>query len=216
MPRIEADSIEAHVEAQNQRILDAAMGLFQARGYAGTELRDIAKSVGLARNSLYRYYPGKDHILLACLRREMAPSLARISTLEGQHTDARERVDAWLDVQMEIAATSCQGAIRLVENLKELSPEFRAEVRNLHEPATRVLSRAVGELLAGSHRDAELVAAMVSNLLNAAAAAMMEHGARDAVMSELRHAVHSVLQADPGQTGAGSNRERKKRHEYTK
>lgn len=199
MPRIEAESIEAHVEAQNERILDAAMGLFEARGYAGTELRDIARSVGLARNSLYRYYPGKDHILLACLHREMAPRLARIRTLDEQCPDPRARIDAWLEVQMDIAATSCHGAIRLVENLRDHSPEFRTEVHKLHEPAAGVLQRAVGELLAGSGRDVELVAAMLSSLLNAAARKMMESGGRDQVMAELRRSVQSVLDAGSGE-----------------
>ena len=195
MPRIEAESIEAHVEAQNQRILDAAMGLFEARGYAGTELRDIAQSVGLARNSLYRYYPGKDHILLACLHRDMSPGLERIRALEDEYPAVRERIDAWLNVQMEIAATSCHGAMRLVENLRDHSQEFRAEIHKLHEPAVGVLRRAVAELLAGTGRDAELVAAMLGSLLNAAAAKMMEGGGRDEVMAELRRSVHSILNA---------------------
>lgn len=195
MPRIEADSIEAHVEAQNQKILDAAMGLFEARGYAGTDLREIAQSVGLARNSLYRYYPGKDHILLACLHREMAPNLQRLSALEEQYPDAVQRIDAWLDVQMDIAATSCHGAIRLVENLKDHTPEFREQVHKLHEPANRVLVNAVDELLAGSGRDKQLVATMLSSLLTAAASKMMEHGGRDQVMAELRRSVHGILGA---------------------
>lgn len=195
VPRIEAESIEAHVEAQNQRILDAAMGLFEERGYAGTGLNDIARSVGLARNSLYRYYPGKDHILLACLRREMQPSLERLQSLEARYPDAGERIDAWLDVQMDIAATSCHGAIRLVANLKDHAPEFRQEIHKLHEPAASVLRGAVNELLAGSGRDAELVATMVTSLLNSAAAKMMEHGGRDAILAELRRSVHGLLGA---------------------
>lgn len=200
MPRIEAESIEAHVEAQNQRILDAAMVLFEARGYAGTELRDIAQSVGLARNSLYRYYPGKDHILLACLHRDMSPGLERIRALEDEYPAVRERIDAWLNVQMEIAATSCHGAIRLVENLRDHSPEFRQEIHKLHEPAAGVLKRAVSELLGGSGRDVELVAAMISSLLNAAATKMMESGGGDEVMAELRRSVQSVLAAGGSET----------------
>jgi AcrR family transcriptional regulator len=193
MPRIEAHSIEAHVEAQNQKILDAAMGLFEERGYAGTDLRQIAESVGLARNSLYRYYPGKDHILLACLRRDMEPTLERLNALEREYSDARERIDAWLEVQMDIAATSCHGAIRVVENLKDLTPEFRAEVHKLHEPAASVLNAAVGELLADGDRDASLVASMINSVLTAAASKMMEEGGREAVMAELRRSVHGLL-----------------------
>jgi AcrR family transcriptional regulator len=205
MPRIEAESIEAHVEAQTRRILDAAMRLFEERGYAGTELRHIAERVGLARNSLYRYYPGKDHILLACLRREMGPNVERLRALESRYPDASERIDAWLDVQMDIAATACRGAMRLVENLRDHSPEFREEIHHLHEPAARVLRDAVAELLAGSGRDPELVAAMCTGLLNAAAARMMERGSRDDIMRELRQSIHSLLSAGAVTAGAANH-----------
>jgi 2',3'-cyclic-nucleotide 2'-phosphodiesterase (5'-nucleotidase family) len=99
---------------------------------------------------------------------------------------------------MDIAATSCHGAIRLVENLRDHSPEFRAEIHKLHEPAAAVLRRAVEDLLAGTGRDAELVAAMLSSLLNAAAAKMMESGGRDEVLAELRRSVHCILNAGKG------------------
>jgi len=194
MPRIEAESIEAHVEAQAQRILDSAMELFTARGYAGTELRDIAESVGLARNSLYRYYPGKDHILLACLRREMVPALERVKGLEESVPDARERISAWMDVQMDIAATACEGAMQMVESLQHQSPEFLAEIRSLHEPSAVTLQRAVSEVLQGSGRDVALISSLINSLLRTAAASMIAGGDRSAISGELEKAVGGLLQ----------------------
>lgn len=73
MPRIEAANIEEHVRRQTGRIRSAATQLFRDLGYRGTDMEDIAQAVGLARNSLYRYYPNKDHILLACVLRDMVP-----------------------------------------------------------------------------------------------------------------------------------------------
>lgn len=197
MPRIEAESIEAHVEAQTQRILDAAMRLFTERGYGGTDLRDIGEAVGLARNSLYRYYSGKDQILLACLHREMAPTLARMDQLDAEIPNAQLRIYAWVQEQLDIAATSCHGAMQMVEGLQHLSPEFRQEISKLHEPSARTLKRAVRELLAGSGRDAALVSSLITSMLRTSAAAVMNGGNRKKIQSELQTAVNAVLQAGP-------------------
>jgi AcrR family transcriptional regulator len=81
MPRIEAANIEEHVRLQTGRILTAATQLFRDLGYRGTDMEDIAQAVGLARNSLYRYYPNKDHILLACVLRDMVPFVEELQSL---------------------------------------------------------------------------------------------------------------------------------------
>ena len=71
MPRIAAASIEEHVRRQNARITAAARRLFARDGFHGTDLAAIAQEVGLARNSLYRYYANKDELLLACISEDM-------------------------------------------------------------------------------------------------------------------------------------------------
>lgn len=194
MPRIEADSIEEHVRRQTQRILDAASELFARHGYRGTEMRDIAAAVGLRRNSLYRYFPNKDYILLACLQRDMAPQLEKIRQLDNRYPDPRQRLDAWLDLQMEIAATACHGMLHMVNEIRENSPELRREILALHEPPNAVLRQAVSELLDGSGRDAALVGEMIASMLRSAAAAMLAGADRSSAMAELKQSVARVLQ----------------------
>lgn len=50
-----------------ERILDAAIGLFDEKGYAGATMRDIARAAGLTEGALYRHYEGKDALLSAIL-----------------------------------------------------------------------------------------------------------------------------------------------------
>ncbi|MEZ5136913.1 MAG: helix-turn-helix domain-containing protein [Acidimicrobiales bacterium] len=69
-PRITAPTIAEHAACQETAILDAAADLFAERGVVGTEMADIAEAVGIARSSLYRYFPDKDHILLAWFERD--------------------------------------------------------------------------------------------------------------------------------------------------
>ena len=57
MPRIAAANIDEHVRIQNARLTVAAKRLFARQGFASTDMGQIAAAIGLARNSLYRYYP---------------------------------------------------------------------------------------------------------------------------------------------------------------
>jgi AcrR family transcriptional regulator len=193
MPRIEAESIQAHVQRQNDRILDAASELFRESGYRGTDLSDIAAQVGLARNSLYRYYASKDHILIACLEREMSPLLDELRALEEQAPDPRERIRRWIDLQLRIAETSCHGAMQMLDDVSRSSPELGGQIAALHEPASAVLRTAVDQLLAGSGRDAELASSMIASMLRSAAAHAMQHGRHAEVKEQLEAAVARVL-----------------------
>lgn len=49
------------------RIFEAAVDLFSAKGYNGTSMRTLAKEVGIKESSLYNHFPGKDSILEAIL-----------------------------------------------------------------------------------------------------------------------------------------------------
>lgn len=46
-------------EATRQRILDAALALFSARGYDSVSVGEIAKAVGIKAPSLYNHFPSK-------------------------------------------------------------------------------------------------------------------------------------------------------------
>ncbi|WP_375398102.1 TetR/AcrR family transcriptional regulator [uncultured Sphingomonas sp.] len=49
-------------------VLDKAAGLFAARGFAATSLKDVADAVGLSRSSIYHYYPNKEALLAELIR----------------------------------------------------------------------------------------------------------------------------------------------------
>lgn len=45
-----------------QRILDAALTIFAEKGYEGTNLLDIAESVGIVKSAIYRHFSGKEEL----------------------------------------------------------------------------------------------------------------------------------------------------------
>ena len=193
MPKIDADSVQEHVRQQTDRILSAAGLLFRERGYRGTDLGDIADAVGLARNSLYRYYPNKDQILLACVRRDMVPFVAEIELLEGKFADPMQRIGAWLDAEIDIAVSPAHATMEMMAQIRQEEPELRREIMRLHELPNAVLERAVAQLIKGRRRDIGLLTALIGGMVEAAARQALTRGNAAAIKRELRRAVAGVL-----------------------
>lgn len=196
MPKIAAANIEEHIRNQEKRILDAARELFTASGYRDTDMADIAESMGLARNSLYRYYSSKDHILIAVVRRDMAPFFDQLVELERLFTDPVERIDAWIGLQIELATGPCHAMSRMIGDIPLSSRELRKEMEALHEPPVKVLRSAVEQVLEGSGRDPRLVTAMISSMVQSAAGIAMGMEDGRSSIEELRHSVSRILTAD--------------------
>jgi len=56
---------------RREQILDEAVRLFSAKGYARASLREIADAVGIQKASLYHHFPSKELILVAIHERFM-------------------------------------------------------------------------------------------------------------------------------------------------
>ena len=194
MPRIEAASIEEHVQAQTARILEAATELFRLQGYRKTNMDDIARAVGLARNSLYRYYRNKDFILLACVERDMGTYVEQMRTLGTQFPDPVERLGAWLEMQVDIATSPAHATLEIIAEIRSDAPELRRQLTALHEAPGAVLEGSIGEILRGKRRDAVLITALIRGMVEAAAAQAMRRDNKVAVKRELRRAVERILE----------------------
>lgn len=192
-PRIDAASIEEHVRAQNGRILDAAGRLFRERGYRQTDMDDIARAVGLARNSLYRYYRNKDFILLACVARDMGDWMAEMRNLEALHPDPRERLGVWLDMQVDIATSPVHATLEMMGEIRADAPELRRQLMQLHEAPAAALEGTVAELVRGRRRDAALLIALIRGMVDGAASHAMRRDNKAAVKRELRRSVERIL-----------------------
>ena len=51
------------IKSTREKIADAAIELFVAKGVAETSMRDIAKEIGVTEAALYRHFTGKDNMV---------------------------------------------------------------------------------------------------------------------------------------------------------
>ncbi|MBS1199403.1 MAG: bacterial regulatory, tetR family protein [Proteobacteria bacterium] len=71
----------ARAETQRERILDAAQKCFIERGFRGASMAQIAQTAAISVGLAYRYFDGKDAIMLAIIARQLEAKRARIDQL---------------------------------------------------------------------------------------------------------------------------------------
>ena len=195
MPRITADSVPEHVARQEAAVIDAAIRLFNERGVRDVNLGDIAKEVGLARNSLYRYFPDKAHILAAWFRITIAPLVEESNELAAADAPAQERLSRWVDAQFRYLTDPDHAAMLLASNeMTSLPDDVRAELgaghRELYASLASILHDAFEDQ---PDRDVDVVTMLVAAVVRGAAEQVRSGADPGAVRRELGRATRSML-----------------------
>jgi TetR/AcrR family transcriptional regulator len=68
-------------------ILQAARRCYLSGGIMQTGMAEVAQAAGIARSTLYRYFPGRDALLVATVRREMEVFNAAIQRRLAQYEE---------------------------------------------------------------------------------------------------------------------------------
>lgn len=79
-------------EASRAVILQAALDLFQERGYDATTMRLIADRAGVSLGSSYHYFPSKEHLVLEFYRHTHELHAAAIAPLLAREKDLSTRM----------------------------------------------------------------------------------------------------------------------------
>lgn len=88
-----------------RKILDAALRMFQAKGFEEATMRDIATTAGVATGAAYYYYPSKDAIVLAFYERSCVEMQPRIEEAVATSADNLEdRLKALIGAKLEYFA----------------------------------------------------------------------------------------------------------------
>ncbi len=173
-------------------MFDAAVGLFIERGYANVSLADIAEAVGLKRNSLYRYFPSKEAILMRWFHAELNERLERSTELLGREGDPLASIAAWVDDQLDYAA---QPGHALVATMTQIEPDLAAETRDelscIHSRLLAPLRAIVARTGVDDEATLDATCELISGLILSAA----RHEARTGVRSATRTRLHAAIAA---------------------
>ena len=72
-------------DARPDEIRAAALALFAERGFAATRLDDVARRAGIAKGTIYLYFPTKEDLFRALVRQDLLPNLAALEQAAAAH-----------------------------------------------------------------------------------------------------------------------------------
>ena len=147
MPRVTGGSIEAHKRDARARVYDAFARLMYERGYDAITLADIAEAAGMARTSMYNYYPSKEALLIAYTDAEMQQFVDDLRVALGDADGAVERLQVYVRRQLDYFATHHLppgGALRDVLSQDAFTRIFE-HARTLDEILRAILAEGVVE-----------------------------------------------------------------------
>ncbi len=103
-------------EERQEAILKAALDVFSEHGFAAARLEDVASRAGVAKGTLYLYFPDKETLFERMLQSVAAPALAMLARLaEAGNMPPAAAIDALLTFfETEVIGTPREKVIRLI------------------------------------------------------------------------------------------------------
>ncbi len=131
---------------RRQALLETATRIFAERGYRRTTTAEIAAEAGVSEPILYRHFPSKVELFIACIESGWQAMEARWTTAIDEVADGRELLELFLRVQSEIRKTKPQLIGLLVQGLADAPADptiqayMRKHVRRVHGLMTKVFT----------------------------------------------------------------------------
>jgi AcrR family transcriptional regulator len=128
-----------------REILDAALTVFVAKGFAATKLDDVAAAAGISKGLLYRYFDNKAKLFKEVIRQTLVATIRDVSDRARASGSALAALDVFLEQMIAVANDPRRSAIpKLVisesGSFPELAVFYLAEVI---EPALTQLTALV-------------------------------------------------------------------------
>ncbi len=130
------------------RILNAAIEVFAAKGYHGTVVDDIVTVSGTSKGAFYHYFPSKQGIFLT-LMDEMASTVEQaVEAVIGSERGALAKVEAALRVVLETAASRRDLVRILLIEAVGLGPTLEHKRLEIHRRFAHVIQRHLDRAVA--------------------------------------------------------------------
>jgi len=188
MPRISAPTLAEHQAKRRSDVVSAAVSLLVISGPGSVTPAAVAASAGLARSSVYQYFPSSGALLAAAVEDAFRRTLEGLDTALAGATTPAEKISAYVDTALDGAIDGHRPMASLAG--ADLPPECQQRVVELHHELLAPLVAALADL---GHADAEAQAALVNAVLVAAAGQVVRGESARSVHDRVRRFVLAAV-----------------------
>ncbi|KQP50974.1 HTH-type transcriptional regulator RutR [Methylobacterium sp. Leaf466] len=146
--------------ARREAILDAGLAVFSGVGLHGASVEQLAERAGLSKTNLLYYFPSKEDLYLAVLRRVLEVWLDPLQALDadGEPADAlRAYIRAKLTLSRDAPQASRLFCLEIVQGAPLLRAELEGPLRALVDAKAAVLSGWIAQGRIGAHDPRHLI-----------------------------------------------------------
>ena len=146
---------------KEQEVLDVATDYFLAHGYQGASINAMARSSGISKESIYRYFSSKKQLFEAVIRRELAEYQASVRRLSAEkRMDLREALINLAETVLDVATTDRTLALRrLIFDEARRSPDVG---QHYYQIGPEYAFAAVEEIFRSHHAESDFDPAILS------------------------------------------------------
>jgi AcrR family transcriptional regulator len=112
-----------------EEIVQAAVHLFEQKGYHATSVQDIADAVGLQKGSLYHYISGKEDLLLGVAQRAITEFNQRMKRILASEQSSQEKMKRAMESHLELITHDVQLSTVLLRESVALGEKPQQVVR---------------------------------------------------------------------------------------
>jgi AcrR family transcriptional regulator len=140
---------------RTDQILDAATAVFGKVGYANASIERIAEEAGVARSTVYVYFPNKDLLLNQCIARHRVALSARVRDAIARASGFEARLAGFLSAVL-VYVGEVSEFFRALMGVRGFDPFFGAggsgiatpELETLREEVQAQVDRLFGDAIA--------------------------------------------------------------------
>ena len=135
-------------EANEEKILDAALEVFSSYGFRGATVDQIAALTGMTKPNLLYYFRRKDDIYLAVLRRTLEMWLQPLEML-GHDGDPASEIAAYIERKLELSRDNPKAsrlfAMEIMQGAPILHEVLAGRLKKLVDEKAAVIRRWIAE-----------------------------------------------------------------------
>ncbi|WP_328697619.1 TetR/AcrR family transcriptional regulator [Streptomyces sp. NBC_00342] len=196
MPRIRAATVAEHHAQQRLALVRAARELLESGDADAVTFTAIAKATGLARNSVYKYFPGRPELLAAVVEDAMPRWTDAIRAGMSAAGTPEEKIAAYVSSQLALVRGGEHRIAQALAGVRDAAVVRESAVRAHRE----LLTPLIGALTELGEEDPRRTALLLQGIVNAATTAI-ENGDDAAAVTDraVRMAVTAITGTLPRQ-----------------